>query len=96
MGHGARVGRSTVEATLTSKGQLTVPVSVRRAMGVTAGDKLRFAPVGDGFAVTPVKRGSVMDLDGAFASAKRVGPLNIHELRRRAARGRAKRLAAQR
>ncbi|CAM2757175.1 MULTISPECIES: AbrB/MazE/SpoVT family DNA-binding domain-containing protein [Methylobacterium] len=30
------------EATLTSKGQVTVPASLRRALGVKAGDKLVF------------------------------------------------------
>jgi antitoxin PrlF len=94
MGKGTR--RTTVDATLTSKGQLTVPASVRRAMGVTAGDKLRFAPAGGGFVVTPLKRGNIMDLDGAFASVKRLGAVDIRELRRRAARGRAKVLEAQR
>jgi antitoxin PrlF len=94
MGKGTR--RTTVDATLTSKGQLTVPASVRRAMGVTAGDKLRFAPAGGGFVVTPLKRGNIMDLDGAFASVKRLGAVDIRELRRRAARGRAKVLEARR
>lgn len=83
------VRRMAVDATLTSKGQLTIPASVRRAMGVAAGDKLRFAPAGGGFMVTPVKRGNIMDLDGAFASVKRLGAVDIRELRRRAAHGRA-------
>lgn len=87
--------RVTADATLTSKGQLTIPASVRQAMGVTAGDKLRFAPAGGGFMVTAVKRGNIMDLDGAFASAKRLGAIDIRELRRRAARGRADALKAR-
>lgn len=94
MGKGTR--RTTVDATVTSKGQLTIPASVRQAMGVTAGDKLRFAPAGGGFVVTPVKRGNIMDLDGAFASGKRLGAVDIRELRRRAAHGRAKALEARR
>jgi len=94
MGKGTR--RRTVDAKLTSKGQLTIPASVRQAMGVAAGDKLRFAPARVGFLVTAVKRGNIMDLDGAFASAKRLGAVDIGELRRRAARGRAKALETQR
>ncbi|MCJ2123073.1 AbrB/MazE/SpoVT family DNA-binding domain-containing protein [Methylobacterium sp. J-077] len=32
----------TTEATITSKGQVTVPASLRKALGVKAGDKLVF------------------------------------------------------
>jgi antitoxin PrlF len=92
----SRVGRTAVDATLTSKGQLTLPAPVREAMGVAPGDKVRFAPSeGESFLVTPVRRGDVLALDGAFA-AKRLGTLEIRELRRRAATGRAKTLAARR
>jgi hypothetical protein len=38
----------------------------------------------------------VLALDGAFAAGKRLGALDIRELRRRAATGRAKTLAARR
>jgi antitoxin PrlF len=92
-----RSSRTAVDATLTSKGQLTLPAPVREAMGVAPGDKLRFAPSdGEGFLVTPVRRGDVLALDGAFATGKRLGALDIRELRRRAATQRAKRLAARR
>jgi hypothetical protein len=44
-------------------------------------------------AVTLVRRGDLLDLAGVFAGAgKRVGNLSIHEMRRRAALARAKRL----
>lgn len=33
-----------LQATLTSQGQVTVPVMVRKKMGLTAGDKLTFFP----------------------------------------------------
>ena len=36
-------------AKLTSKGQITVPVEVRRALGVKSGDKLRFEAQNGGF-----------------------------------------------
>lgn len=92
-----RPGRTAVNATLTSKGQLTLPAPVREAMGVAPGDKVRFAPSeGESFLVTPVRRGDVLALDGAFAAGKRLGALEIRELRRRAATGRAKTLAARR
>jgi len=59
------------EATVTSKGQLTVPVEVRRELGLVAGSKVDFIREGDGsYRVVPV-RGSVRALKGA---AERVGP----------------------
>lgn len=36
------------EATVTSKGQITVPNALRQALGVVAGDRLRFVQTPDG------------------------------------------------
>ena len=36
-------------AKVTSKGQVTIPVQVRKSLGVTPGDKLRFEPQEGGF-----------------------------------------------
>jgi len=44
-----------MQARITSKGQITVPVKVRRALGVQAGDKLLFEKDGDDFRMRPVK-----------------------------------------
>jgi AbrB family looped-hinge helix DNA binding protein len=38
-------------AKVTSKGQVTIPVEVRRSLGVKPGDKLRFEPHEGGFRV---------------------------------------------
>lgn len=38
-------------ATITSKGQITVPIEIRRSLGVGTGDKLRFEPQKDGYRV---------------------------------------------
>jgi AbrB family looped-hinge helix DNA binding protein len=46
------------QARITSKGQITVPHEVRRAMGVRPGDKLVFEKDGKGFRVRPVKANS--------------------------------------
>jgi AbrB family looped-hinge helix DNA binding protein len=45
----------TKEATLTSKGQITIPVEVRRLLRVKAGDRLRFTAGPDGVQVVPVR-----------------------------------------
>ena len=57
-------------ATLTSKGQITVPQSVRTALGLHTGTKIDFVPVAGGFKVVPL-RNEPPTLKGRFAG--RVG-----------------------
>lgn len=42
------------QAKLTSKGQITVPLEVRRALGVRSGDRLIFESDANGIRVRPV------------------------------------------
>jgi antitoxin PrlF len=54
-------------ATLTSKGQITLPQAVRQALGVEAGDKLDFvADKGGGFRVVALRQDADR-LRGRFA-----------------------------
>lgn len=53
-------------ATLTSKGQITIPLSLRTALGLHAGMKLDFAQNEDGFKVVPLRPASAI-LKGRFA-----------------------------
>lgn len=39
------------EAKVTSKGQITIPIEIRRALGVKAGDKVVFEQNGDNISV---------------------------------------------
>ena len=41
--------KQTIRAKVTSKGQITVPVEIRRSLGVKAGDNLRFEPQDGGY-----------------------------------------------
>jgi antitoxin PrlF len=51
-----------VDATLTSKGQVTVPVGIRVRLGIKPGDQLRFDLADSGeLKVTPIKRRSIFD-----------------------------------
>lgn len=54
---------NVAEATMTSKGQITVPGAVRKLLGIKQGDKLRFVQARDGaLSVQPVKRRSILDV----------------------------------
>ena len=55
------------QATITSKGQITVPREVRRALGVRTGDKLLFESDGKGVRVRPVRSKS------AFSKYRGIG-----------------------
>jgi len=46
------------QATMTSKGQITVPREVRRLLGVRAGDRLIFESDGTGVHMRPVRNNS--------------------------------------
>ena len=58
-------------ATLTSKGQITIPADVRRALNVEAGDRVEFVQIEPGrFEVIPATR-SVQSLKGMFGKPRR-------------------------
>ena len=59
-------------ATVTSKGQITIPVDVRQALRIEAGDRVEFIEVEPGrFELVPATR-SVKDLKGMFGKASRI------------------------
>ena len=55
------------KATITSKGQITVPREVRRMLGVRSGDKLLFESDGKGVRIRPVRNKS------AFSKYRGIG-----------------------
>jgi antitoxin PrlF len=66
-------------ATLTSKGQITIPVQVRTALGVDAGDRIEFVEIEKGqFAIVAATR-SVQELNGLFHRKGRK-PVSIEEM----------------
>ncbi len=73
-------------ATLTSKGQITIPVQVRAALGVEAGDRLEFVEVGKGeFNIIPATR-SLKELSGVLYRKGRK-PVTIEEMNAAIAEG---------
>lgn len=53
-------------ATLSSKSQITLPMSVRDALGLSAGAQIDFFPVDGSFVLVPV-RSDLASLKGRFA-----------------------------
>ena len=67
-------------ATLTSKGQITIPADVRRVLNVQAGDRVEFVQVEAGrFELVAATR-SVRELKGMFGKATRT--VSIEEMNR--------------
>jgi antitoxin PrlF len=59
-------GTMTTDATLTSKGQMTVPKAIRDSLGMKAGDRMTFTLMPDGTVVLRVKNKRVSDLGGTL------------------------------
>lgn len=58
-------------ATVTSKGQITIPVAVRTALGLSSGDRIEFIELADGqFAIVAATQ-SVTALKGMIRKPKK-------------------------
>jgi AbrB family looped-hinge helix DNA binding protein len=53
-------------ATVTSKGQITIPIQVRKALGLDAGDKIDFVETEKGQYAMKPRTGSIRDLEGCI------------------------------
>ena len=53
-------------ATLTSKGQTTIPKDIRDALGLKPSDELRFTLLTDGTVIMRAKRRDIADMAGAW------------------------------
>ena len=59
------------ESTVTSKGQITIPAEVRRAMGLKPQDRVVFTLLPDGTTVMRAKTKSFRDLSGMLKNKTR-------------------------
>jgi antitoxin PrlF len=66
-------------ATLTSKGQITIPVEVRKALGLKPGVRIDFFENEEGVYALRPKTGSIMDLRGCLAYSG--PPITIEEMK---------------
>jgi len=67
------------EATITSKGQVTIPKTVRDKLELEAGDRIEFVSTEQGFLVIPAKR-DLRALRGLF-KGRRAKPATIAEMK---------------
>jgi antitoxin PrlF len=67
-------------ATISSKGQITVPVAVRQALHVDTGDRVEFVEVAPGRYEFVAATRSVTELKGMFGKAQRT--VSIEEMNR--------------
>jgi len=76
-------------ATVTSKGQITIPAKVRNALGLDPGDRVEFVEIGKReFSIVPAT-GSVRELKGIF-KGRRTRPVSLEEMDRAIAKGAAR------
>lgn len=69
-----------VTATLTSKGQVTIPVAIRDALGVEAGDRVEFVEVEPGRFELVADTQSVRSLKGLIC--KPAKPVSVEDMNR--------------
>jgi antitoxin PrlF len=69
------------DATLTSKGQTTIPKEIRDSLSMKAGDRMTFTLMPDGTVVMRVKTKSVTELAGVLHKKGRK-PVPVEQLSR--------------
>lgn len=65
-------------ATVTSKGQVTIPLEVRKRLGLRPGSRLSFVPTGSGGYEVHSSTGSVSRLKGSVTPPQE--PVSIEEM----------------
>ncbi len=56
-----------LEATITSKGQTTIPKNIRDALGIEAGDRITFTLMPDGTVILRAKTRNLAEMAGALS-----------------------------
>ena len=71
----------TTDATLTSKGQTTIPREIRASLGMKAGDRMTFTLMPDATVIMRVKRKSISEVAGSLHKKGRK-PIPVEQLSR--------------
>jgi len=72
-------------STITSKGQITLPVEVRRALGLRPGDRVSFRTARDGSVVVEPETVDLMSLKGSVKS--NVRGVSVEQMQRAIEKG---------
>ena len=72
-------------AAVTSKGQITIPIEVRKKLGIKPGDRVRFIEGENGEVILKPKTGSINDLEGCLHWTGK--PVTIEEMNETIAKG---------
>ena len=68
------------DATLTSKGQITIPANIRKALRLSAGERVVFTQLDDGTVIMRAKTRSILDLKGLL-QAEGLPKLAVEDMR---------------
>ncbi|WP_293368318.1 AbrB/MazE/SpoVT family DNA-binding domain-containing protein [Nevskia sp.] len=70
------------DATMTSKGQITIPAEIRAALGLNTGERVVFTQLDDGTTVMRAKTRSISELQGLLkpTDSKRRKPVATDSL----------------
>lgn len=71
----------TTDATLTSKGQTTIPKEIRDSLGMKPGDRMTFTLMPNATVIMRVKSKSLMELAGVLHTKGRK-PIPVEQLSR--------------
>ena len=80
-----------IAATVTSKGQVTIPKQVREALGIEAGDRVVFRV--EGYRATLARTPDLLELEGAVSVPAARRGASWDDVRRTARNSRAARVA---
>ncbi len=67
-------------AVLTSKGQMTVPKEVRKALNLKPSEKVVIVVEGDHAVIKPLK-GNILDIGGSIRVSGKKKPVDFHKVR---------------
>jgi len=82
-------------AVLTSKGQITVPKEVRKALNLKPSEKVIVVVEGDQAVIKPLK-GNILDIGGSVTIQDKEKPLDFHKIRKEVRKQVAERTATGR
>ncbi len=69
------------EAAMTSKGQITIPADIRKALGLIAGERVVFTQLDDGSTVMRAKTRSLAEIKGLLKAPKSRRKVSLDDMR---------------